>query len=218
MIHKSRKYLHAVIALAYMSFLSNTLSNMQTVHSSSIAFQNHIPKINLQKLHLLLNDPEGQQFQLDTLKDTGGRLGVLEITDLGGSYSNALKTLHSNAPQCVGQNTQLPAKMHMPDGSYRKTYPTTNKTYLQCLDMSVLTETFDSIDAGITRLINTLSQKDTGGELGYVVSGNTIPIAEALQKEHIHVYTQGRKNSVYSNDKKLIIWFHFMSTTASILS
>ena len=107
MSHERKIYMQAVRALAYMCFLSNIMSYMDSVYSFSTAFQNHIPRINLQKLHLMLNDPKGNHFQLDTLKDSGGRLGVIEITGLGGSYSNALKTLHSNAPKCIGENDRF---------------------------------------------------------------------------------------------------------------
>ena len=42
----------------------------------------------------------------------------------------------------------------MPDGSYRKTYATTSKTYLDCLEMDVLSETFDAIDVAMMNVLN----------------------------------------------------------------
>ena len=118
---KSGKYNTVVFALVFLSIVSYTRSTVPASFSASTEFENQIPKIDLQNLLSMLNNPKMERSQMEALKDSGRKFGALEITGLGERYTNALQTLHSNAPKCIENNDELPDKIRMPDGSYRKT-------------------------------------------------------------------------------------------------
>ena len=186
---------------------------------SNISTQNKIPKINLQDLQKLLrNTKNSSGFDLDILKDGGGNLGVIEIASLGLDYRNALKKLHENAPSCIGSvKSKVPGKIPLPDGSYRTTYATTTKTYLDCLDMDLLSQKFDEIDKTIIKVLNKFNEHYSNelnsncSQLGYIVGDETISIENALEKEHIHVYTTNKDKTIQPQNKNhsdFLVPFH----------
>jgi len=178
---------------------------MQSIFSLSLPNENDlynpIPKITLQELESLLNNSNfDTNFSLDHLKDDGGNLGIIEISGLGSDYKNALKKLQNTAPTCIGNTkNRIPRKIPMPDGSYRKTYATTSKTYLDCLDMDVLSQAFDAIDSAMMKVLKNFNQhysEDVDvncSQLAYNVGERKVTIENALEKEHIHVYTKNQK-------------------------
>ena len=192
------------------------LTNLHISLSSQVLLHEQIPKIKLQDLIEVLNNSENEPlFLIDHLKDMGGKLGILEISNLGSNYSNALKTLHEDAPKCIdnGEN-RLPRHINLPDGSYRKTYATTSKTYLDCVDMDTLSHTFDVIDSAIMKVLTKFNEHYFDepllrcSTLGYLVGANETAIDDALEKEHIHVYTKrenkGNRNSHHKTDQDLV--------------
>jgi len=156
-----------------------------------------IPKIKFNELQALLKSNKRASFLgLDALKDGGDNLGVIEIANLGFDYQNALKNLVENAPHCFEKSKDtVPRSILLPDRSSRTTFATTNRTYLNCLEMDVLSKTFDEIDLELTKVLDKFSEhysSDMGfkcDKLGYILRDKTIPIEEALEKEHIHVYS-----------------------------
>ena len=114
---------------------------MMSIVPGCLSYQRHVhvqvPKIKLQDLQTILQNWESDHLKaLDHLQDIGRKMGIIEVSNLGLEYSNALKTLHKNAPNCIGSDKhRLPRQISLPDGSYRKTYATTTKTYLDCLDI-----------------------------------------------------------------------------------
>ena len=180
---------------------------IQTLLSLSIPSDNltnkSIPKINLDELQKLLENSKNGSFDgIESLLDNGGKLGVIEISNLGLDYENAVNNLKEYAPSCIGSaKHNIPQKIQLPDGSFRTTYATTNKTYLECLDMSVLSQTFDQIDTAMIHVINKFNNEQhsttlcsKNNKLGFIVDNETIPIGNALQKEHIHVYSTKEKH------------------------
>ena len=155
-----------------------------------------IPKIKLNELQAVLStNKNGLPFDLDVLKDGGGNLGIVEIANLGLNYQQAIKNLIENSPHCL-ENSQDTRSILLPDGSYRTTFATTNRTYLDCLDMEVLSQTFDEIDSAMMEVLNKFNEHYSSNidsncnKLAYIVRDvETIPIEGALEKEHIHVYS-----------------------------
>jgi len=155
-----------------------------------------IPKIKLNELQTLLSTNKNDlPFDLDVLKDGGGNLGIVEIANLGLNYQKALKNLIENSPHCL-ENSKDTRSILLPDGSYRTTFATTNRTYLDCLDMEVLSQTFDEIDSAMMEVLNKFNEHYSNdidsncNKLAYIVRDDeTIPIERALEKEHIHVYS-----------------------------
>ena len=91
----------------------------------------------------------------------------------------------------------------MPDGSYRKTYATTSKTYLDCLEIHALSKTFDTIDSAMMNVLSKFNQhysKDqdsTCNELAYNIGERRVPIENSIEKEHIHVYTKNPEKTTH---------------------
>lgn len=203
-------------SLFYLSIIQSIVSLSLPTENN---LQNQIQKITLHELETLLNKSiSDNNFALDHLKDAGGNLGIIEISDLGLDYMKALKKLQNTAPTCIGQTkNRVPRKIPMPDGSYRKTYATTSKTYLDCLDMSVLSETFDAIDAAMMKVLHNFNQHYSDkldlkcSQLAYKVEEKIVPIENSLEKEHIHVYTKNQdKINIPSQNEtsKNLVPFH----------
>ena len=181
-----------------------------SIPADAIKSENFIPKISIQKLQSIveqsLDDVDFSNFE--NLKDAGGNLGVLEISQLGNQYENALKILQNNATSCINNSSdsRIPPGIALPDGSTRKTYATTNKTYLDCLDMDKLSQTFDEIESAIMEVIMIFGEHYFDeldlqcSQIAYQVDGTRKTIANALGKEHIHVYTKKEQINDLSSD------------------
>ena len=130
---------NAGISLLLLTAVSIHTTIPLSIPSDAIKSENFIPKISIQELQSIveksLDDVDFSNFE--NLKDAGGNLGVLEISQLGNQYENALKILQNNASSCINNSpdSRIPPAIALPDGSTRKTYATTNKTYLDCLDL-----------------------------------------------------------------------------------
>ena len=197
---------------------------IQSVHSLSIPSEtdsaNLIPKIKFQDLQSILNGQGNySSFDLDRLQDAGRNWGILEISNLGPEYKDALNTLQNDAPKCIGNTTnRIPRKIEMPDGSYRKTYATTSKTYPGCISMDILSQTFDEIDLAIMRLLNEFSEHNFDepnlecSQLSYNMVDTNVRMENALEKEHIHVYTKNEEQSgktfKHETSKEDLVPFH----------
>ena len=223
-MNKSISKLPIMISTYYSLF---ALCLVQTTFSLSIpsviSTDVEIPKVELNELLALLStDKNVFPLGLDVLKDGGGNLGVVEIANLGFDYQNALKNLVENAPHCF-ETSKDTRRILLPDGSYRTTFATTNRTYLDCLHMDALSQTFDVIDSAMTEVLNKFNEHYSSNidsncnKLAYIVRDadqlpTVIPIEGALQKEHIHVYStkdeEKRANPHEDHSSNHLVPFH----------
>ena len=84
---------NAGISLLLLTAVSIHTTFQLSIPSYAIKSENFIPKISIQELQSIveksLDDVDFSNFE--NLKDAGGNLGVLEISQLGNQYENALK-------------------------------------------------------------------------------------------------------------------------------
>ena len=198
------------ISLLLLTLVSIHTTFQLSIPSDAIKSENLIPKISMQDLQSIVKKSlDGVDFSsFENLKDAGGNFGVLEISRLGNQYENALKVLQNNAASCINNSSdsRIPPGIALPDGSYRKTYATTNKTYLDCLDMDLLSQTFDEIESAIMEVIMIFGEHYFDelelqcSQIAYQVDGTRKSIANAIEKEHIHVYSKKEQSNDLSSD------------------
>ena len=158
-----------------------------------------LPKITFEDLKNTLNSANVDA--LDKLNDEGGKMGAIVIDGLGYDYKMALQDLILNAPECMDLLTEGKINVaQLPDSSYRKTYATMDGQYPDCLNLQILSDAFDNVDALISKL---LSRKINQGSsisstvISYQFEGQIIPIDAAPIKEHVHVYDRSSSTSNY---------------------
>merc|ERR1719367_174672 len=121
----------------------------------------------------------------DTIKDKGGKFSAFVVSDVDDTYSRAVRKFQSRAPSCVNTLDKSEIfKLPLNENSHRITYATITKSFPDCLDHDIISDTFDQVDALVTKLIEALAKKT----LDYELDGDVYNLFEAPTKDHVHVY------------------------------
>ena len=137
----------------------------------------------------------------ESLKDDGGRISALIIDGLGERYDQALQDLITYGPGCINQLKEGEIiSLPMTDESNRKTYATMEGKFPECFGLQTLSNAFDEIDGALSSVIS-MARKEAHPSsnlpITYETEGKQLSIAEALKKEHIHVYDRSVSTSSY---------------------
>ena len=112
------------------------------------------------------------------------------MENLGTDYQKAVENLIEKAPVCLEKHEDLP-RLPMLDGSIRTTFAY-NGQNLDCLDLNLVTKTFDKVDDFISDMIDT----QVGHRVTYKDPQNdTLDLKSSPKKEHLHVYSARTENS-----------------------
>ena len=177
--------------------------------------QKILPKISFKDLHHNLHNPELSTKYFETLKDGGGKFSAFVVSNIDEAYSRAVDKFQSRSPSCVnGLNKNEIFQMPLTDNSHRITYATITKSFPDCLDHDIISDTFDQVDALVTKLIEKLADK----KLDYEVDGDVYNLLEAPTKDHVHVYfnnitSYGKmesemRNAKTSGENEFMVPFH----------
>lgn len=127
---------------------------------------------------------------LDIFIEAIENVGGIAFTGLGGEYSDALANLRRNAPSCTDDFHE----MSLEDGSVRLTFgkdsTDAEKEFPNCVrrDVDVITNTFDSVDSLVTKLLTNALGKET---LAVMNNTNKLYLEEFPFRSHLHVYKTG---------------------------
>ncbi len=158
------------------------------------------PEVTFNSLQRLV-DGGNRDVVLASLADEGEAVGAFAVTSIPAEtgFSEALAGVLEKAPECIGQDTNLPL-VTLADGSTRRTYATQDsRTFPECVSdqLTTLSDVFDTLESLVTKVTEILAGKDLKYHLAD--GSQPVPLESAPHKDHIHVY---KKQDVRSKSMK----------------
>ncbi len=195
--------------------LSATCIIMLLAKRTGTSSSSGIPTVRLKELKALLGAEEEKGKELlKRLRDGGGRLGSLVVTDLGASVAAAVDSLRSKAPACLEGDPDLPEAV-LGDGSTRRTFATEARDFPGCLsgEMAAVADAFDSLEAAVVRVVEAAA----GKELRYATGSgeDVVALSDSPHKDHLHVYERRQKPPSVSSHWRHAENFNHPSSSSS---